>query len=340
MQATDPTARPNHAVLRVALVALALPLLIACIALWWWDREPNLVNPSTPPRTEQVAMKRPMTPGAATTISVIRAVQGLAGRHAHPLRGHHHPQGADMQDTPGWERGSLMASRDLLHALREDFARPQAPLMEDKDLAAADALLASRPGHLPLRSAESQYRKVADHLLDYLDRLTDDDPDNAHFYLSAAALADYLEVVSDRLDTLQERLAAGMIPPHPGEFTPPRWPIVASALAMRRGGLPWRRADETLYEARGYTTTLLAQMKAFQHDFGPSLKSDQAKVDLHEAIHELEALQSGPGNPLALDGAPMVSLPEHAVALADAVERIDDAVFDLCEELRKAPDPA
>jgi hypothetical protein len=65
------------------------------------------------------------------------------------------------------------------------------------------------------------------------------------------------------------------------------------------------------------------------------LKSEQAKEDLREAIHELEALQSGPANPLALDGAPMVRLPEHALALADAVERIDDAVFDLCEELRK-----
>jgi len=334
MQATDPTARPNHAVLRVALVALALPLLIACIALWWWDREPNLVNPSTPPRTEQVAMKRPMTPGAATTISVIRAVQGLAGRRAHAPRGHHHPQGADMQNTPGWERGSLTASRDLLHALREDFARPKAPLMEDKDLAAADLLL-GHPGRLPLRSPESQYRKAADHLLEYLDRLTDDDPDNAHFYLDATALADYLELVSDRLDTLQERLAAGMIPPHPGEFAPPRWPIVASALALRHGGLPWRRADETLYETRGYTATLLAQMKAFEHDFGPTLKSDQAKADLREAIQQLEAMQSGPANPLALDGAPMVRLPEHALALADAVERIDDAVFDLCQELRK-----
>ena len=335
MQATDPTARPNHAVLRVLLVALALPLLIACIALWWWDREPSIVNPSTLPRTEQVAMKRPVTPGAATTISVIRAVQGLAGRHAHPQRGHRHPHGEDMQDTPGWERGSLTASRDLLHSLREDFARPKAPLLEDKDLAAADLLLAGRPGRLPLSSAESQYRKAADHLLEYLTRLTDDDPDNAHFYLDTGALADYLQLVTDRLDTLQERLAAGMIPPHPGEFAPPRWPIVASALALRRGGLPWRRSDEVLYETRGYTTTLLAQMKAFQHDFGPALKSDQAKDDLREAIRELEALQSGPANPLALDGAPMVRLPEHALALADAVERIDDAVFDLCEELRK-----
>jgi hypothetical protein len=30
-----------------------------------------------------------------------------------------------------------------------------------------------------------------------------------------------------------------------------------------------------------------------------------------------------------------VRLPEHALALADAVSRIDDAVLDLCEELRK-----
>ena len=335
MQATDPTARPNHAVLRVALVVLALPLLIACIALWWWDREPNLVNPSTLPRTDQVAMKRPMTPGAATTISVIRAVQGLAGRHARAQRGHHHPQGADMENTPGWERGSLTASRDLLHALREDFARPKAPLVEDRDLAAADILLSGHLGRLPLRSPESQYRKAADHLLEYLDRLTDDDPDNAHFYLDATALADYLEVVSDRLDTLQERLAGGIIPPHPGEFAPPRWPIVASALALRRGGLPWRRSDEMLYETRGYTATLLAQMKAFQHDFGPTLKSDQAKADLRATIQQLEAMQSGLATPLALDGAPMLRLPEQALALADAVERIDDVVFELSQELRK-----
>lgn len=336
MQATDPTARPNHAVLRVALIALALPLLVACIALWWWDREPNLVNPATPPRTEQVAMRRPVTPGAATTISVIRAVQSIAGRHASPLHGHRHPQGEGMEDTPGWERGSLMASRDLLHALREDFARPKAPLVEDKDLAAADALLSGHVARLPLRSAEGQYRRAADHLLGYLERLTDDDPDNAHFYVDPAGLADYLQVVSDRLDTLQDRLAAGMIPPHQREVSPPRWPIAAAAMGMRHGGLPWRRTDESLYEARGYTATLLAQMKAFQHDFGPVLKSDQARNDLREAIHQLEALQAGPAAPLALDGAPLVRLPEQALALADAVSRIDEAVIDLCEELRKS----
>ncbi len=337
MQATDPTARPNHAVLRVALVALALPLLIACVGLWWWDREPTLVNPSVPPRTEQVAMRRPVTPGAAVTISVIRSVQGLAGRHeGHAPRGHHHPTGQAIENTPGWERGSLMASRDLLHALRTDFAKPRAPLVEDKDLAAADALLAGRLGRLPLRSAESQYRKAAEHLQAYLDRLTDDDPNNAHFYVDAASLAEYLQVVSDRLDTLQDRLAAGMVPPHQREFAPPRWPVVASAMALRRGGLPWRHTDESLYEARGYTTTLLAQMKAFQHDFGPALKSDQARGDLSDAIRELEAMQAGPANPLALDGAPFVRLPEQALALADAVSRIDDAVLDLCEELRKS----
>lgn len=335
MQATDPTATPNHAVLRVALVALALPLLIACVALWWWDRAPTIVNPAVPPRTEQVAMRRPVTPGAATTISVIRAVQGLANHGRHLPHGHHHPVGPAMEGTPGWERGALVASRDLLHALRTDFARPRAPLVEDQDLAAADVLLSEHAGRLPLRGADSQYRRTADHLLGYLERLTDDDPDNAHFYVSASALADYLEVVTDRLDALQDRLAAGMVPPHQGELTPPRWPVVASALALRRGGLPWRRTDETLYEARGYTATLLAQMKAFQHDFGPVLKSDQAKADLRQAIQELEAMQSGPANPLALDGAPFVRLPEHALALADAVSRIDDAVLDLCEELRK-----
>jgi hypothetical protein len=337
MQATDPTARPNHALLRVALVALALPLLIACVALWWWDREPTIANPSVPPRTEQVAMRRPVTPGAATTVTVIHALQGLASRHgSHAPRGHHHPTGAAIEGTPGWERGTLIASRDLLHALRVDFARPRAPLVEDRDLAAADVLVSGHVGRLPLRSAESQYRKAGDHLMGYLERLTDDDPDNAHFYVSAAGLADYLEVVTDRLDALQDRLAAGMIPPHQSELTPPRWPIVASAMALRRGGLPWRRADETLYEARGYTATLLVQMKAFQHDFGPVLKSDQAKADLRMAIDELEAMQSGPANPLALDGAPFVRLPEHALALADAVSRIDDAVLDLCEELRKS----
>ncbi|WNL45861.1 DUF2333 family protein [Dyella sp. BiH032] len=336
MQAKDPTAVPSHAVLRVALVALALPLLAACIVLWWWDREPTIVNPAVPPRTEQVAMRRPVTPGAATTISVIRALQGLAGsREGHNLHGHHHPTGPAMEGTPGWERGSLTASRDLLHALRTDFTRPHAPLVEDKDLAAADVLLSGHPGGLSLHSAESQYRKATDHLLDYLDRLTDDDPDNAHFYVDPASLADYLQLVSDRLDTLQDHLAAGMVPPHQREVAPPRWPIVTSAIAMRRGGLPWRHADETLYEARGYTATLLAQMKAFQHDFGPVLKSDQAKGDLSEAIHELEALQAGSAAPLALDGAPMLRLPAQALALADAVSRIDDAVIDLCEELRK-----
>lgn len=333
MPATESSARPSHALLRVVLVLLAVLLLLTCIAIWWWDREPDLLDPAAPPRTELTAMRRPVTPGAATTISVIRSVQALVNRHEAHAKGHKHPSVLAMEASPAWQRGSLIATRDLLHALRSAFARPEAPLLEDKDLANADGLLAGRGGRWPLRNAQSQYRKVGDHLQAYLDRLTDDDPDNAFFSTSADHLADYLDVASDRLDALEQRLASGVVPPRPGEFSPPHWPVVVSAMALRRGNAPWRRGDDTFYEARGYTTALLMQMKAFQHDFAPVLKDPAAQADLQEAIHELEAVQA-PGSPLALNGGPSPQFANHSLALADYVSRINAAVTDLRDQLR------
>ncbi|WP_266171899.1 DUF2333 family protein [Dyella subtropica] len=336
MQAKDSPARPSHGLLRVVLVLLALPLLLVSLATWLWDKEPVLLDPAAPSRTEQTAMKRPVTPGAATTVSLIRSVQALVEKHAgHPAKGHRHPSDASMDSTPGWERGSLMASRDLLHVLRSEFGRPQAPLIEDKDLADADVLLSGHSSRWSLRNPESQYRKVAYHLQGYLDRLTDDDPDNAHFYASASHLADYLQVASTRLDALAQRLTSGVTQPRPGEFSPPHWPVMAFAQTLHKGGPPpWRRNDDTFFEARGYTSALLLQMKAFQHDFASVLKDPGAQANLQLAIQELEAVQQSPAHPLALNGAPSIRFPDHALAMAGYVSRVSSAVSELRDQLR------
>jgi hypothetical protein len=334
MQAKESPARPNHGLLRVVLVLLALPLLLVSMAIWWWDKEPALLDPAVPPRIEQTAMKRPMTQGAATTVSLIRSIQSLEEKHAgRRTKGHRQPP---AEETAGWQRGSLMATRDLLHFLRGRLGRPNAPMVEDKDLADADLLLASR-SHSPLRNAESQYRKVAEHLQNYLDRLTDDDPANAHFHASAANLADYLDVASDRLDVLSQHLATGVATPRPGEFAPGRWPQLPMIPLPRKGNLlPWRHVDDAFYEASGYTETLLGQMKAFQRDFGPVLQNPDAQAELRQAIAALEALQQAPGNPLALQGAPSVRFPNHELALADGMSRVNLAVSGLRDQLRRS----
>ena len=39
----------------------------------------------------------------------------------------------------------------------------------------------------------------------------------------------------------------------------------------------WSKLDDNFYEARGYTWTLLEQLKAFQRDFGPILRNKRAE---------------------------------------------------------------
>lgn len=207
MQTPDTLNSPRHGLRRAILALLALLVLGVATLMWWWDTEPPLFDPVATTQAQMQALKRPVSTGATTTVTLITSVRTLLDKRGGYLSNDKLPPGVLMDNMPNWEFGSLTASRDLVRALRNDFSRSQTQSTEDKDLAEADPLLNSPNDRWLLPSSESQYRKAISRLDGYLARLGDADDSNAHFYARADNLADYLQLASARLGSLSQRLS-------------------------------------------------------------------------------------------------------------------------------------
>ena len=320
------------------IVALLVVLVLAVLAtMWWWDTEPPLFDPATVTQTQLQELKRPASVGATTTATLIASVQVLLDKRGGYLSNDKLPPGVFLDNIPNWEFGSLTASRDLVRVLRNDFSRSQAQSQEDKDLAEADPLLNSPNDRWLLPSSESQYRKAVKHLDGYLRRLGDASDSDAHFYARADNLADYLQLASSRLGSLSQRLSASV-----GQISLDSDPTssgtaegVAPSGGERMVQTPWTKIDDNFYEARGYTWTLLEQLRAIQHDFGPILRSKHADVSLQQVIRELEESQRPLHSPMVLNGSPFGFFANHSLVMANYVSRANAALIDLRELLRR-----
>ncbi|WP_426701054.1 DUF2333 family protein [Rhodanobacter sp. Col0626] len=340
MQTTQSTSNPSRRGLRRVILALcALVVLFVAALMWWWDSEPALFDPVATTQTQLQELKRPMSTGATTTAVLITSVHTLLDKRGGYLSNDKLPPGLFMDNVPNWEFGSLTASRDLVRALRNDFSRSQTQSTEDKDLAEADPLLNSPNDRWLLPSSESQYRKAIRHLDGYLGRLGDAEDSNAHFYARADNLADYLQLASSRLGSLSQRLSASVGQIRVGDVDASAEPASASTVRAPGGGrlvkTPWNRIDDNFYEARGYTWTLLEQLKAFQQDFGPILRSKHADVSLDQVIRELEEAQRPLHSPMVLNGSPFGFFANHSLVMANYVSRANAALIDLRELLKR-----
>jgi hypothetical protein len=320
------------------MAVVAVLVLLIAATMWWWDTEPALFDPVAVTQTRMQELKRPVSTGATTTVTLITSVRTLLDKRGGYLSNDKLPPGVFLDNMPNWEFGSLTASRDLVRALRNDFSRSQTQSTEDRDLAEADPLLNSPNDRWLLPSSESQYRKAIRHLDGYLARLGDADGSNAHFYARADNLADYLQLVSARLGSLSQRLSASVGQIRIGDVDASD-PASASTVAAPGGGrlvkTPWTRIDDNFYEARGYTWTLLEQLKAIQRDFGSILRSKHADVSLEQVIRELEEAQRPLHSPMVLNGSPFGFFANHSLVMANYVSRANAALIDLRELLKR-----
>jgi hypothetical protein len=339
MQTQDTSISSRRGIRRAILGLVALVVLFVAALMWWWDAEPPLFDPVAVTRTQLQELKHPASVGATTTATLIASVHTLLDKRGGYLSNDRLPPGVFMDNVPNWEFGSLTASRDLVRALRNDFSRSQTQSTEDQDLAEADPLLSSPNDRWLLPSSEGQYDKAIGHLDGYLNRLSDSDEGNAHFYARADNLADYLQVVSARLGSLSQRLSASVGQIRIGDVAAADEPAGASTVAVPGGGrlvkTPWTKIDDNFYEARGYTWTLLEQLKAFQQDFGPILRSKHADVSLQQVIRELEEAQRPLHSPMVLNGSPFGFFANHSLVMANYVSRANAAIIDLRELLKR-----
>jgi hypothetical protein len=341
MDATTPaSSRPRRTGLIRTVLALIVALVVVDLAvMWWWDKEPESFDPVKAASARATELKQPVNAGATTTVALIDSVDTLMDKRGGYLSNDKFPPGAFMDNMPNWEFGSLTASRDLVRALRNDFSRSQTQSTEDPDLAEADPLLNSPNDRWLLPSTESQLRKAVDHLEGYLQRLGDKDEGNAHFYARADNLADYLQVASGRLGSLSQRLSASVGQIRLDTVPSPDQADKVEVTTAPDGGkmikTPWSKIDDNFYEARGYTWTLLVQLRAFQKDFGPVLKDKNADVGLQQVIRELEEAQKPVASPVILNGSPFGFFANHSLVMANYVSRANAALIDLRELLKR-----
>lgn len=337
MEAQATPSRPRRGITRAVVALLLLIVALICVLMWWWDTEPRLFDPVQVTQTQMQEMQRPVSVGATTTATLIASVKTLLDKRGGYLSNDKLPPGVLMDNLPNWEFGSLTASRDLVRVLRNDFSRSQTQSTEDKDLAEADPLLNSPNDRWLLPSSESQYRKAVKHLDGYLKRLGDAEGSSAHFYARADNLADYLQLASSRLGSLSQRLSASVGQIRVGDVDGPA--SASSASTGLNGGrmvkTPWLKIDDNFYEARGYTWTLLEQLKAIQVDFGPILRSKHADISLQQVIRELEDAQRPLRSPMVLNGSPFGFFANHSLVMANYVSRANAAIIDLRELLKR-----
>lgn len=324
-----PARRRRNPLSLMIAVLIAILVLLVLITMWWWDKEPEQFDPVTVTTAHMKEIGRPMSTGAVTTYTLIRSVETLMDKRGGYLSNDKFPPGVFMDNIPNWEFGSLIASRDLSRALRNDFSRSQTQSTEDKDLGEADPLLNSPNDRWLLPSSESQYSKAADDIGKYLSRLSDAEDANAHFYARADNLADYLQTVSARLGSLSQRLSASV-----GQLkvdAAPNAGVGATAGPAKAVYVktPWNKIDDNFYEARGYTWTLLEQLKAIRQDFAPILRSKNADASLQQVIRELEESQKALGSPVVLNGAPFGFFANHSLVMANYISRANAAIIDL-----------
>lgn len=339
MQVQNASRSTGHPLRRGILGLLALLLVGAMGTMWWWDTEPPLFDPGSATQAQMRQLDRPISVGATTTATLIASVETLLNKRGGYISNDKLPPGVLMDNLPNWEFGSLTASRDLVRALRNDFSRSQTQSTEDKDLAEADPLLNSPNDRWLLPSTESQYRKAIGHLRGYLGRLGDNEQSSAHFYARADNLADYLQLASSRLGSLSQRLSASVGQLPITEMMPAGESVSADRVGAPEAGrivkTSWSKIDDNFYEARGYTWTLLEQLRAMQQDFGPILRSKHADVSLQQVIRELEEAQRPLRSPIVLNGSPFGFFANHSLVMANYVSRANAAIIELRELLKR-----
>lgn len=336
METTMASAGSRSWLWRGIALAVAIYVVGVLALMWWWDYEPPHFDVAAAAQSRVAARGQSVVTGSVTTTALIVSAQTLLDKRGGYLSNDRFPPGVLMDNVPNWEFGVLTATRDLAREMRNKFARSQSQSEEDADLKEADPLFSSPNDRWLLPSSENQYRKAIAHVDGYLQRLGKNDPNGAQFYARADNLADYLDLVSNRLGSLSQRLSAsaGQLRLE-GDAPVDASASPAPAQVAQIVRTPWTKIDDIFYESRGYTWALLEQLQAVEVDFGPTLQRKSAQVSLKQIIRELEEAQKPLHSPIVLNGSPFGFFANHSLVMANYISRANAAVIDLRELLKR-----
>jgi hypothetical protein len=318
-----------------AITGVVVIVLLGLMA--WWDGDPEPLDPVAAASARAAESGKQAVVGYVTADTVVRLIDGLLDKPGGYLSNDIAPPGLWMDNVPNHEFGQLQQLRDFTLALRNDFSRSGTQSADDVDLREAQPLLASPNDRWLLPSTEDQYRKAAQHIAAYRDRLADPARQDTQFYARADNLADWLGLVDKQLGSLSQRLTAAVAServdtdlgndPSATQSTPR-----PAVLPVRT---PWTRIDDNFYEARGQAYALLHLLKAIEHDFAQVLKDKNATPVLEQIIRELEATQQPVWSPVILNGSGFGLTANHSLAMSSYITRANAAIAELRRQLTR-----
>ncbi|HSX84873.1 MAG TPA: DUF2333 family protein [Cellvibrio sp.] len=313
---------------RVALIVLVIYLLIAVAIGIYWSLSPGLFDVRDNAQQELAREQQTLVNGTVTTATLIRVAETLWDKPGGYLSNDIMPPGLWLDDMPNWEYGVLIQVRDMSKAMREAFSRSQSQSREDKDLILAEPRFNFDNASWIFPASESQYQEGADYLRRYLQRLTDDNPQDAQFFARADNLNYWLSTVETRLGNLSQRLSASV----GQQRLNTDLPGVAPSMHSFDDGVvktPWNELDDVFFEARGSAWALIHMLKAVEIDFADVLEKKNARVSVQQIIRELEATQQALFSPMVLNGSGFGMLANHSLVMASYISRANAAIIDL-----------
>lgn len=318
--------------LRNGVVALVGLLVVLTGALmFFWDDEPALFDVRAAARNHVTSADDANITGVTTVATLVQVAETLLDKRGGYLSNDRLPPGVLMDNMPNWEFGALTQVRDLAKALRNDFSRSQTQSSEDTDLSVAEPQFNFDNASWILPSTEGEYRKAITALQRYLNRLVDDNHEDAQFYARADNLADWLAIVEKRLGSLSQRLSASVGVSRVnvdlgGESSAGQSKPRAAQMEVKT---PWSKLDDEFYEARGATWALIQFLRAIEIDCRSVLEKKNALVSLQQIIRELESTQDTVWSPVILNGTGFGYVANHSLVMASFISRANAAVIDL-----------
>jgi hypothetical protein len=307
-------------------------LLLNLALMLYWGRQPPPLAVTEQEQAARAEAGGEMQPGVMTTAAMIGIGETLLGKPGGFLHNDRLPPGAMMDNMPGWECGMVMALRDAVQALRDDFTRAQTQSIENLHVKRADMKLAMDPKAWMLPAAENAYREGIDALRAYIADLVSG---QGRFYPRADNLADYLGLVEKRLGNFGVRLGAAAgttLDPVPLAQPIADGALPASAMPLDPAAgevYDPDRVDDVFFCARGYSWAFLHLMRAISVDFAPVLTAKNAGAQVQRIVQDVEGAIKPMRSPVVLNGGGFGLLANHSMVAASYVARVNAAVIDL-----------
>ncbi|MFK8031612.1 MAG: DUF2333 family protein [Gammaproteobacteria bacterium] len=312
-------------------IALLIAVIVMSVLSFYWSREPKVfwVN-STDTNGADVT-------GYATADALAQVLTTLLEKPGGFLHNDVTPPSVFLDNMPNFEYGAVIQARDLIKALRNDYARSQSQSMEDPDLAGADPNLHYQVDKWILPSAESGYREGLRLIESYRDRISDTNAQDAQFFARADNLREWLIVVEKRLGGMSQALtqSVGRKTLNTDLAGDPSAVSTTPVASDRIKKTPWHKVDDIFFEARGTAWALVHFLRAAELDFSSVLEDKNATVSLRQIIRELEASLEPLSSPIILNGGGYGTFANHSLVMASYLSRANSAVINLRELLDK-----